>query len=63
MALLIIADAIVALQAYDWAILLSVKIALKSGLRCPAVAIGRLCCTKKFVTMISAFMTSFDIQL
>ena len=43
--------------------MLSGKIVLKSGPRCPAVAIGNLCCIKKFVTITSAFMTSVDVEL
>ena len=62
-ALLLIAAVFVALQAYDWAILLSGKIVLKSGPRWHAVAIGKLCCIKKFVTTTSAFMTSVDVKL
>lgn len=43
--------------------MLSGKIVLKSGPRCPAVAIGKLCRIKKFVIITSAFMTSVDVEL
>ena len=43
--------------------MLSGKIVLKSGHGCPAVAIGKLCCIKKFVIITSAFMTAVDEEL
>lgn len=59
MALLIIAAVFVALQVYNVAVLLSMKIVVKSGgLRCVVVAIGGFCCIKKLVTITFAFMTS-----
>ena len=56
------AAVLVAPQAYDLAMLLSGKLFLKSGPRCAAVAIGKLCYTRKFVTITSAFITSFDVK-
>ena len=63
MALLIIAAVFVALQVYNLAVLLSMKIVVKSGPRCAVVAIGGLCCIKKLVTITSAFMTSLDVEV
>ena len=64
MALLIIAAVFVALQVYYLAVLLSVKIVVKSGgPRCAVVAIGGLCCIKKLVTITFAFMTSLDVEV
>ena len=46
------------------AVLLSVKIVVKSGgPRCAVVAIGGLCCIKKRVTITFAFMTSLDVEV
>ena len=64
MALLISAAVFVALQVYNLAVLLSMKIVVKSGgPRCAVVAIGGLCCIKKLVTITFAFMTSLDVEV
>lgn len=64
MALLIIASVFVALQAYNLAVLLSMKIVVKrGGPTCAVVPIGGLCCIKKLVTITFAFMTSLDVEV
>lgn len=61
-AILIIAEVFVWPEAYDAAILLSGNISLNNGPKWSAVAIGRLCCTRKLATITSALITFLLVE-